>query len=74
MTALHALSPSLPHTAFANAAFDNADEIAAVLARTPDALVSSTATLKTLLYDEAFDADALFAAIAPHVGAKAPHL
>ena len=76
MTALHALSPSLPHTAFANAAFDNADEIAAVLARTPDALVSSAASLQTLLDDEAIDADAdaLFAAIAPHVGAKAPHL
>lgn len=74
VTALHALSPSLPPTANAIAAFDNADEIAAVLARTPDVLVSSTATLKTPLDDEAIDADAdaLFAAIAPHVGAKAP--
>ncbi len=70
-----ALSPARAKAiANAIAAFDNADEIAAVLARTPDALVSSAASLQTLLDDEAIDADAdaLFAAIAPHVGVKAP--
>ena len=70
-----ALSPARAKAiANAIAAFDNADEIAAILARTPDALISSAASLQTLLDDEAIDADAdaLFAAIAPHVGAKAP--
>lgn len=63
-----ALTPARARAlAKAVASFEFADEIAAVLARTPDAELSSAAALRSLLEDEGIDADAdaVFAAIAP---------